>query len=118
MRTFIRRVMTLAGFEDAQYLEAGDGRGALAQLSAAHVDLVLTDINMPVMDGERLLEQLREDGRIESLPVLVISTDATHERAHRMMALGARGYVAKPFAPEDLRAELDRMMGEAYAGSR
>jgi len=111
MRTFVRRVMKLAGFDEADYLQAADGREALAQLEAHHVDVILTDINMPNMNGEELLRELQSNGALCSVPALVISTDATRDRVHRMLALGARGYIAKPFSPEALREELDRVLG-------
>jgi two-component system chemotaxis response regulator CheY len=71
----------------------------------------LTDINMPTMDGEEFLRQLAADEQLRSIPTIVISTDATGTRIERMKALGARGYIAKPFRPEDLRAELERSLG-------
>ena len=81
MRSFIRRVMTLSGFEVGECLEAANGEEALAQLSAHAVDVILTDINMPKMNGEELLRRLVADGRsARPCPTLVISTDATNER--------------------------------------
>jgi two-component system chemotaxis response regulator CheY len=115
MRAFIRRVVKLSGIEVAQYFEAGDGAEALQQLAANPVDAVLTDINMPVMDGEQFVRAMREDGPFQSTPVIVISTDATAHRIHAMQALGAVGYLQKPFGPEQLRNELDRVLGAHHA---
>jgi len=115
MRAFIRRVMRLAGFEEAWYLEAGNGEEGLASLAVQHVDVILTDINMPRMNGEDFLRELRKNPAYERIPALVISTDATHERVDRMLELGAQGYISKPFPPEALREELDRILG-AYDG--
>jgi two-component system chemotaxis response regulator CheY len=112
MRTFIRRVMKLAGFEDAEYLEAADGLEALERIRTKPVDLILTDINMPRMDGEELLRELGKNGTLKTVPALVISTDATRDRVQRMLALGAQGYITKPFSPEALREELGRVLGE------
>jgi len=111
MRTFIRRVMNLAGYGDAAFIEASDGRDALARLETAKPDVILTDINMPGMGGEELLQHLEKMGTLRTTPTLVISTDATRDRLTRMMHLGARGYLAKPFLPEALRSELDRVLG-------
>jgi two-component system chemotaxis response regulator CheY len=111
MRSFIRRVVRLSGIEVDQYFEAGNGAEALEQLAAHRVDAVLTDINMPVMDGEEFVRRLREGGPTQSIPVIVISTDATANRIHTMEALGALGYLQKPFGPEQLRNELDRVLG-------
>jgi len=115
MRSFIRRVMTLSGFELGQCYEAADGEEALARLKEHDVDVILTDINMPKMNGEELLRQLESDQRLRSVPALVISTDATKQRILRMLSLGAEGYMTKPFSPEALREELERILGEGNA---
>jgi two-component system chemotaxis response regulator CheY len=115
MRKFICRVMRLAGFEDTEYFEAADGREALARLEMSSVDVILTDINMPGMNGEDLMLELRKNGTLLRTPALVISTDATRDRVQRMLELGARGYISKPFCPQALRDELDRVLGEQYA---
>ncbi len=106
-RSLIRRVIDRAGYA-AEHVEASDGRQAISRLLERRPDVILTDINMPVMDGEQLLNELRRTGVIHSIPVIVISTDATRERIDRLLALGATGYISKPFTPENLRAELDR----------
>ncbi len=114
MRAFIKRVIRLAGYE-ANPLEAANGREALACLATHRADVILTDINMPVMSGEELLIELKNNGTLATTPTLVISTDATRDRAQRMLELGARGYLAKPFSPEALREQLDRILGDGYA---
>jgi two-component system, chemotaxis family, chemotaxis protein CheY len=76
--------------------------------------VVLTDINMPVMDGERLLLALRDDPALGSIPVVVVSTDATDSRRNRLLSLGAAGYLTKPFEPERL-AEL---LGSVLSGAQ
>jgi len=110
MRHFIRRVMSLSGIELGECLEAGDGEQALAVLRKAPVDVILTDINMPAMTGEELLERIVADKDLSRIPALVISTDATALRVKRMLALGAQGYIAKPFSPETLRSEIERVL--------
>jgi two-component system, chemotaxis family, chemotaxis protein CheY len=115
MRAFIKRVITLAGFE-FQPLEASNGREALDRLAAHRADIILTDINMPVMAGEELLMELQRNGTLQTIPTLVISTDATRDRAHRMLELGARGYLAKPFSPEALRDAIEQVLGGNHAG--
>jgi len=115
MRSFIRRVLGLSGFEVGECMEAGNGEEALRQLSAHRVDVILTDINMPGMNGEELLRRLCADGVLKTTPAVVISTDATNERIVRMIQLGAQGYMSKPFTPETLREELERVLGERDA---
>jgi two-component system, chemotaxis family, chemotaxis protein CheY len=111
MRTFVRRVIELSGFELSACFEAADGAEALELLRTEWVDAILTDINMPNVDGEELLRRLAGDEMLRSIPIIVVSTDATENRIASMLALGARGYVTKPFRPETLRAELERTLG-------
>ncbi|HLK19421.1 MAG TPA: response regulator [Bryobacteraceae bacterium] len=115
MRGFIRRVLTLSGFAVGECLEASNGEEALARLEGQSVDVILTDINMPKMNGEELLRRLETDARLRSVPTLVISTDATKARILKMLSLGAQGYMTKPFSPEALREELERVLGERNA---
>jgi two-component system chemotaxis response regulator CheY len=115
MRAFIRRVVELSGLEVAAFFHAGDGAEALRLLAGEHVDVILTDINMPGMDGGQFVARIREDRSLALIPVVVVSTDATSERMEQMLALGARGYVTKPFSPEVLRAELERVLESSHA---
>ena len=117
MRSFVKRVLDLSGFEMSACLEAGNGKEALALLHREWVDVILTDINMPVMNGQELVQSLAAQDAFRSIPVLVISTDRTENRVREMIALGAKGYIAKPFQPEDLRAEVERVLGAAYAAN-
>ncbi|MGA3203698.1 MAG: response regulator [Bryobacteraceae bacterium] len=114
MRAFIRRVIKLSGMDVGNYFEAANGAEALAQLATNPVDAVLTDINMPVMDGEEFVRRMRASELLRETPVVVISTDATLHRIQTMQALGAVGYLQKPFGPEQLRNELDRVLGVCH----
>jgi two-component system chemotaxis response regulator CheY len=115
MRSFIRRVLEISGFAVGEYVEAANGEEALTVLRRQWIDVVLSDINMPTMDGEEFLRRMEADEVLRSIPVLVVSTDRTETRVQRMMAMGARGYVKKPFAAETLRDELERVLGVADA---
>jgi len=116
MRSFVRRVLELSGIPVGQFLEAGDGQQALEVLHKQWVDVVLTDLNMPTMDGEQFVRHMEADESLRSIPVLVVSTDRTDQRVQQMLTLGAKGYVTKPFLPETLREELERALGDAHAG--
>jgi two-component system chemotaxis response regulator CheY len=111
MRAFVRRTIVLSGFDLSACYEAAHGGKALEILQQQWVDIILTDVNMPVVDGEEFLRQLAADDLLRTIPVIVISTDATQQRIEQMLAMGARGYVTKPFLPEDLRMELERTLG-------
>ncbi|MEP6537092.1 MAG: response regulator [Bryobacteraceae bacterium] len=114
MRAFIGRIIQLSGLDVQSCVEAGNGKEALSLLRQQVVDIVLSDINMPEMDGEQLLQELSGDVALQGVPVVVVSTDSTDLRRQRMLDLGARGYVRKPFAPETLRNELEKALGEAH----
>jgi two-component system chemotaxis response regulator CheY len=78
------------------------------------VDVVLSDINMPTMDGEELLRRMAAHDVLKAIPVLVISTDRTEVRIRKMLALGAKGYITKPFLPETLREQLEQSLGVTH----
>lgn len=116
MRDMVRRAVELSGLEIAAIDTAGDGREALAKLRAAWFDLVLLDINMPVMNGEQFLAELRADVALRDTLVIVVSTESSAPRIARLRELGA-GFVHKPFTPEELiaavRALLAARQGQA-----
>jgi two-component system chemotaxis response regulator CheY len=114
MRSFIRRVIQISGFDCDLCLEASNGEEALRILEVEWVDVILTDINMPTMNGEQFVRRLEADESLSSIPVLVVSTDCTGFRIQQMLALGAKGYLPKPFTPEALREELERVLEAAY----
>ena len=115
MRTFVRHVLDLSGLDIDTCLQASNGEEALALLGQSWVDVVLTDINMPVMDGEELLRRMSEHEVLRAIPVVVISTDHSDCRIRRMLSLGAKGYVTKPFTPETLREQLEQSLGVMHA---
>jgi two-component system chemotaxis response regulator CheY len=114
MRSFIRRVIQISGFDCDLCLEAPNGEEALRVLDAEWVDVILTDINMPTMNGEQFVRRLEADESLRAIPVLVVSTDSTGHRVQQMLALGAKGYLPKPFTPEALREQLECLLGAAY----
>jgi two-component system chemotaxis response regulator CheY len=116
MRAFVRRVMIISGFTLGKCLEAGNGQEALDVLKGEWVDVVLTDLNMPTMDGERFVRCMEADPALRAIPVLVVSTDRTEGRERQMRELGAKGYVTKPFLPETLREAMEQALGAGYAG--
>ena len=115
MRVFIRRVMELSGLDVGSYLEASNGEEGLVLLSQNWVDVILTDINMPKMNGAEFVRRIESDEMLRDVPVIVVSTDGTAARIHQMLKLGARGYVRKPFLPETLREEIERVLRASHA---
>ena len=110
MRTFVRKVVQLTGLPVGECCEAGDGEAALKALQGCWMDLVLTDINMPRMNGEEFVRRMESDELLRDIPVIVLSTDSSDQRIQHMLQLGARGYVTKPFLPETLRDEVERVL--------
>ena len=111
MRAFIVRVIWLSGLDVALCMQASNGQEALELLRANWIDIVLTDINMPVMNGEEFVRSMEADEMLRSIPVLVVSTDGSEHRVQQMMSLGAKGYVKKPFSPELLRKSMEQLLG-------
>jgi two-component system chemotaxis response regulator CheY len=86
--------------------EAGDGQEALELLKAQPVDLVLTDINMPKMDGIQLLAALKASAAWRSIPVVMITTEGGETKVGEAVRLGAAGYVRKPFTADQIKEKL------------
>lgn len=114
MRKVILKALTLSGFDLGECLEAGNGAEALTVLSAHWIDLILTDLNMPVMNGLELVHKLKGDQHYEGIPVVLITTEGSETRLRELFALGVKDYIQKPFHPETLRDVLTRIMEKPY----
>ena len=113
LRAAIRKVAKLAGVEEDQIFEAGNGQEALDVLETVWIDLVLLDLNMPVMDGEEFARRVRENDDLADVAIVVVSTEANRERLDRMRSLGTLEVLHKPFEPEDLRRIIGTVIGVA-----
>ena len=107
MRAMIKRVVKLTDVPVEEILEAGDGAEALSLLEQHDVQLLLTDINRPVMNGAELLRVLADDDRWSRLTRVIISTDGSTARREEAADLDVRCYLEKPFSPEVLRDVLN-----------
>jgi len=106
-RMFIRRCLEIVGFQDVTFLEAGDGQEVLNLIREKPVvDLLVTDLDMPIMDGESLLRNVKKDPQFSSLPVLVITSAGNPAKEAELMALGAFAILNKPVSPADLFQKL------------
>jgi len=110
MRQMVVRTLKMSGVPLGTVFEAGNGEEGLFVLQDQWVDLLLLDINMPVMNGEEMLRRLRAAPETASLPVIVVSTEGSETRLAALHALGA-AVVRKPFAPETLRDTIIRVTG-------
>lgn len=113
MRGMIKRTLEISGLDIGQVFEAGNGIEALAQMSVNPVDVVLLDINMPVMNGIQFIERVRDDQRLRNIPVVIASTEGSEQRIAGLIEAGAKGFVRKPFRPEQLRDVLTPIVGGA-----
>lgn len=115
MRAVVKKVIALSGADVSHCLEAANGKEALELLSKEWVDVILTDIHMPVMDGMEFLENLHADEMLSRVPVVLVTTEARREFIDRAAALGARAHVRKPFQPETIKKVLEAILGEEFA---
>jgi two-component system, chemotaxis family, chemotaxis protein CheY len=106
IRKILQRVLRQTGMALGQIHEAGDGEEALAVMARHHVDLVLSDINMPNMDGLQLLACLKESAAWHLVPVVMITTEGGEAKVGEAVRLGAAGYVRKPFTADQIKEKL------------
>ena len=118
MRAIIRKIMKVSGFNIGELLEAADGKEAIKVLTDEWVDLVLTDINMPNMNGLELISEMKKDEMLKSIPVVMVTTEGSEKRIQESMKLGASGYIKKPFLTEEIKRTLSAIMGEDEDGQR
>ena len=112
MRAIIKKIIKSSGFNVSQFFEASNGREALVVLNDEWLDLVLTDYNMPDMDGLELLEEMKKDEILKAIPVVMITTEGSRKRVEEFMEMGALEYIKKPFTPEQIKEKLIHIMGE------
>jgi two-component system chemotaxis response regulator CheY len=94
-------VFALSRIRGLTVIEADDGVDALKKLAGGHFDIILTDINMPVMDGLKLVKRVRGDEVLKAIPIVIITTEGAEEDRQRALALGANAYITKPIqAPQ------------------
>ncbi len=106
IRKILQRVLRQTGMAIRTIHEAGDGEEALEVLKAHPVQLVLTDINMPKMDGIQLLASVKSCPQWRSLPVVMITTEGGETKVGEAVRLGAAGYVRKPFTADQIKEKL------------
>jgi two-component system chemotaxis response regulator CheY len=107
MRRIIRGLLKEAGYVDAD--EAEDGQVAFQKLQTGHFDCVITDINMPNMNGFELLEAIKEDEKLKSTPVLMITAEASKDDVIKAAKLGASAYIVKPFSKAILEEKIHKL---------
>jgi len=106
MRKIVERALRQAGLDPLVVHEAGSGAEALELLKTRQVDLILSDINMPLMDGLEFLRQMRAQNLAPGVPVVMITTESSEAHVKQAIQAGAQGYIRKPFTAEQVRERV------------
>ena len=111
MRKIVERSLRQAGIELEKVVEAGNGAEALSVLRENPVDLILCDINMPVMDGLEFVRQIGTVDHAKGVPVVMITTEGSESHVVEALSHGARGYIRKPFTPDQVKEHVLPVLG-------
>ena len=111
-RMFIKRCLQIIGLGDAEIIEAEHGKEALTAAKAQEVDLLLTDLNMPVMDGETLVKWVKASPKLCDLPVVVITSAGNPAKEAKLLELGAHRVLNKPVSPPVMMDALAEFLDE------
>lgn len=106
IRSVIEKNLRMSGLPVDECIMAGNGQEALDKLAGQWVDLAMVDINMPVMNGVELIEKMKEDELLKTVPVIVASTEGSQTRIDQLCELGIAGYLRKPFTPEQFKEQI------------
>ncbi|MCL2220538.1 MAG: response regulator [Chitinispirillia bacterium] len=117
MRSVLVKTVAMAGIEVGNTFEAGNGKEALEVLEKEWVDIVFADINMPVMNGIEMVEEMVKLGYMESTPVVVISTEGSKTRLDKLREMGVRGFLRKPISPELFKNVVDGVLAGSAAAA-
>ncbi|HTA41667.1 MAG TPA: response regulator [Bryobacteraceae bacterium] len=111
VRRYVARTLEMTGIDDLCIHEAGNGREAMVEVRKSKPDLIITDLNMPEMNGEELIACVAQDPDLRGIPILVLSADRAEGKPEQLIHEGAIGYLTKPITPEDLRGRLLELVG-------
>ncbi len=107
MRRIIRTILNQLGYSNIE--EAENGKQALAKLKKEKFDFVVTDWNMPEMDGLSLVKAIRADEELKHIPVLMVTAEAKKENVMEALKAGVNNYIVKPFTPEVLKEKMEKI---------
>jgi two-component system chemotaxis response regulator CheY len=112
MRKIVERSLRQAGIDLEKVLEASNGAEALAALEGNSVDLILCDINMPVMDGLEFVRQAATVEGAKGVPIVMITTEGSESHVVQALSAGARGYIRKPFTADQVKEHVLPVLGK------
>jgi two-component system chemotaxis response regulator CheY len=110
MRAMIIKTIRMSGLDLGDVYQAGNGKEGLDAARENWIDLVVADINMPVMNGEEMIDQMKADPELSALPTIVISTEGSATRIQRLEKKGVT-FIHKPFTPEIIRDAIQDLTG-------
>ena len=113
MRAVIKKTIKAAGYGNTDFFEASDGKEALSALKNEWIDFVLSDYNMPNMNGLELVKKMNANEMTSSIPILIISTESCKKKPTEFLEAGAVGFIKKPFTPEVIKTQLINILGDA-----
>jgi two-component system, chemotaxis family, chemotaxis protein CheY len=116
-RMVTRRCLVIAGCEGTEFLEAADGQAALELVRKYDADLLVTDLNMPIMDGTALLRAVKSSPRHNDLPVMVVSSMSSQARIEELIKLGAFVVLPKPISPAAIMEALEKLENQTLTGA-
>jgi len=104
-------IFALKRLRDGRIVEASDGVDGYKKLSQERFDIIITDINMPVMDGLKLVSLIRKDANHKNVPIVIITTEGAMEDKERALALGANSYITKPIQASKVLTTVKELLG-------
>ena len=111
VREVIVKTLDMAGVETKSIYQAANGSEALEVMAQHWIDLVFSDINMPVMNGVELVAKMKASDVLESIPVIIVTTEGSETRIQDLKEKGVTAYIRKPFTPEEIRSVVDGVLG-------
>jgi two-component system chemotaxis response regulator CheY len=114
MRAVIAKALTLAGVQVGNLYQAANGLQGMEMLRKEWIDLVLADINMPVLNGVGMVGEMKADPALAAIPVIIVSTEGSETRLQDLKDKGVKAFLRKPFPPEELKKAVETVLGGAH----
>jgi two-component system chemotaxis response regulator CheY len=115
-RMIVRRCLEIAGLSDAEFIEAENGKEALALLKEHKVDFVISDLNMPVMDGEMLLKWMKASPKLNEIPLVILSSAINAAKDRVLLDMGAFAVMSKPISPAKINESMSKLIPNKESG--
>jgi len=117
MRMVIKKNIKASGFKTGKIFEAANGMDALDIVKKEWLDIIMTDFNMPGMNGLELVREIKKIDTAKDIPIIMITTEGSQERLKEFTAQGVTDYIKKPFVPRTIKAKMNNLLGESdYEG--